>query len=105
MTADVVTHYVLDAVILVLATIRYLWGTPADFTRLGIMAGFFELSVANIDSYYRIFTTEFEPGGPAPRILGKLLIALGLITDLIRDYVMGPKRRDESRWARRRKAR
>ena len=100
MIADPVTHYVLDAILLVLAIIRYLWGSLTNLTRLGIVVCFLELSIANMDSYYRMIQPDFSPGGPAPRILGKMLLLIFIVADLVRDYIFGNYENDLAGWAR-----
>src|SRR5262245_25466656 len=102
MTAEYTTHYVLDVVILVLAIIRYLWGSPLDLTRLGIVLCFLSLAVGNFDFYYKIFSPQFAPGPPAARITGKLLLFIGLMADLMRDYLLERRRHILTNWAERR---
>ena len=68
MTADPVTHYVVDVIILILAIIRYLWGSPTDLTRLGIVLCFFALAAGNFDFVYKVISPEYAPGPPAARI-------------------------------------
>jgi len=104
--ADPVTHYVLDALILILATVRYLWGSLTNLTRLGIVLCFLSLSLGNLDQYYKIFIPDLSPGGPAPRITGKLLLLIFIAADLLRDYILENYEDNFGDWARRkRKAR
>jgi len=106
MIADPITHYMLDAMILVLATVRYLWGSLTNLTRLGIVLCFVSLSLGNLDSYYKFLTPDLSPGGPAPRITGKLLLLIFIVADLLRDYILESYEENFGNWpSRKRKTR
>ena len=99
MIADPITHYVLDAIILILAIVRYLWGSLTNLTRLGIVMCFLELNLANFDSYHMLLRPEISPGGPAGRILGKTLLAVFIVADLVREYVLDDYEDNLGAWA------
>ena len=101
MIADNITHYILDMVILTLAVVRYLWGPLTDLTRLGVVFCFMVLVINDIEYHYDILSPIFSPGPPVFRISAKLLLALFLIADLIRDYLLQRYRETTSNWAKR----
>jgi len=96
-------HYVTDAAILVLATVRYLWGPATDLTRLGLMVCAFTLVLNDMSSYYQFESFRLDLGRLGETPLVKILLALFIAADLLRDYLLERKRQSLGNWAERKR--
>src|SRR5262245_5752885 len=94
-------HYVIDAGLLILTAVRYLWGPPTDLTRLGLLVCAFTLVMSDMDVYYNLepFTFSFGKLGEIPIVKG--LLGLFITADLVRDYILNRHRTSLGNWAER----
>ena len=81
-----IEHYILNAVIFLLAGVRYFWGDPNDMLRLGLFLTVGFSVIGDMDFYYQ-WPLNLPTFGLGKReTISKCLLILTLVVDLGRDY-------------------
>lgn len=84
--AHLLEHFILNAVLFLLAGVRYFWGSPNDMLRLGLFLTLGWSVIGDMDYYYQWPLNLPSFGLGERETISKMLLITTFVIDLGRDY-------------------